>query len=437
MLIGRLHQLRGWKRLAVAFLAGGLSVLAHAPFHLWPILFLTLPVLVWLIDAIAPDNRPNRKTLFWQAARTGWAFGFGYFLFGLYWIGKAFLVEAGIYIVLMPVAMTLMPAGLALFYALAVGLASLFWRPGLSRILMLSVTFAGTEWLRGHILTGFPWNAFGHVFAGEAGLSQLSSLFGPYALSFFCIALFAAPAIALSPRSDTREADSLNFTTLKPSIMSLLPWPVMTGISSEGHHPPVGITAPVQNRSTTFICAWCSPILPKPVDKWRTGNAGPDIPHNAQTGRAGLQHTISGQRPGSRSPTLYGQKPPCLFSWPAQKKLLLGIDKLLARQHHPHHRCHALQGLEHQTTNGQRSSQRAHKHRVQQPLSCLMTKRALLPQHSTRKHLVPFGEYLPWRSAPQSDWPAKNRANTRSLLKRGQNPATDQTGSKMRRPLRR
>ena len=43
----------GWRRAAIAFAAGAASVLAMAPFGAWPILFVTFPVLVWLIDGSA------------------------------------------------------------------------------------------------------------------------------------------------------------------------------------------------------------------------------------------------------------------------------------------------------------------------------------------------------------------------------------------------
>ena len=102
---------RRWRRRAIAFTSGAVSVLAMAPFFFWPVLFLTLPVLVWLLDT--PGPKPLRR-----AAIDGWWFGFGYFFFGLFWIGEAFLVEAHIFGWLLPFAVTLMPAGVALFTAL-------------------------------------------------------------------------------------------------------------------------------------------------------------------------------------------------------------------------------------------------------------------------------------------------------------------------------
>ena len=79
----------GWRRWLIAFAAGALSAAAMAPLNAWPVLFLTFPVLVWLIDG-AGLGRWGGITV---AATTGWWFGFGYFLAGLYWVGFAFLVD--------------------------------------------------------------------------------------------------------------------------------------------------------------------------------------------------------------------------------------------------------------------------------------------------------------------------------------------------------
>src|SRR5882724_12077432 len=113
----------GWRRAAIAFLAGALSVLALAPFGIWPVLFVTFPVLVWLIDGSA-DGRFGGVL---AAAGAGWWFGFGYFLAGLYWIGIAFLVDAQTFGWLMPFAVAGLPAGLALFTAAGTGLARYLW----------------------------------------------------------------------------------------------------------------------------------------------------------------------------------------------------------------------------------------------------------------------------------------------------------------------
>lgn len=205
----------GWSRRGLALGAGALSVLALAPFFAWPVLFVTLPVLVWLLDgcesaATATDatrgapalsaSRQARTTAL-RAAGVGWWFAFGYFFFGLFWIGEAFLVDAARFAWLLPVAVTSMPAGLALFYAAAAAAAVLTSRPGLERVLALAVTLAVAEWLRGHVLTGFPWNVLGYALTWPLPLMQSAALVGIYGLTLWAVVIFAAPLVMAADRA--------------------------------------------------------------------------------------------------------------------------------------------------------------------------------------------------------------------------------------------
>jgi apolipoprotein N-acyltransferase len=189
----------GWRRWLIAFAAGALSALAMAPFDAWPILFLTFPALVWLIDGAAVGR--------WRgvlvAATTGWWFGFGYFIAGLYWIGYAFLVDAPTFGWLLPFAVIGLPAVLAVYTAIAVALARILWTPGATRILTLAVTLTATEWLRGHLFTGFPWNAFGYALTAPLALAQSASVFGIWGLTFIAICIAASPATLTDERSET------------------------------------------------------------------------------------------------------------------------------------------------------------------------------------------------------------------------------------------
>ena len=124
----------GWKRGIIALAAGALSSLAMAPFNAWPVLFLTFPVAVWLIDGAAAGRLRGVPA----AAMTGFWFGLGYFVPGLYWIGYAFLVDAPTFAWLMPFAVLGLPAYLALFTALGFALARLLWTRDASRVLALA-----------------------------------------------------------------------------------------------------------------------------------------------------------------------------------------------------------------------------------------------------------------------------------------------------------
>jgi apolipoprotein N-acyltransferase len=157
-----------------------------------------MPVLVWLIDgAIARPGRGAIRRLM-PAAFVGWAFGFGYFLAGLWWIGAAFLVDADKFAWLLPLAVLAMPAGLAIFWALAAAASRLVWPDGWRRILVLAVAFTAAEWLRGHVLTGFPWNAFGYTLTPFPVMMQSASLVGLWGLTLAAFIIFAAPALLVA-----------------------------------------------------------------------------------------------------------------------------------------------------------------------------------------------------------------------------------------------
>ena len=82
----------------------------------WPVLFLTFPVAVWLIDGASAGRLGGVI----GAAIAGWCFGLGYFLAGLYWIGHAFLVDAKTFAWLLPFAVLGLPAVLAFYMAFGV-----------------------------------------------------------------------------------------------------------------------------------------------------------------------------------------------------------------------------------------------------------------------------------------------------------------------------
>src|SRR3954454_9482252 len=192
----------GWKRAAVAFAAGALSALAMPPFNAWPILFLTFPVVVWLIDGAGAGRLRGVPA----AALTGWWFGLGYFVPGLYWTGYAFLVDASTFAWLMPFAVLGLPSYLALFPALGFALARLIWTGDDSRVVALAVSLTASEWLRGHVLSGFPWNAFGYALTEPLALAQTASLIGLWGMTFLSIAIFATPAVLIDGKSRGRKS---------------------------------------------------------------------------------------------------------------------------------------------------------------------------------------------------------------------------------------
>lgn len=210
----------GWRRALIALLAGAATTLALPPFNLWPLPFLTFPVLVWLIDGSAAGRLGGLVA----AGITGWWFGFGYFIAGLYWVGHAFLVDAKTFGWLLPFAVTALPAGLALFLAAGAALARLLWARGATRVVALAVALTTAEWLRGHLLTGFPWNTFGYALATPSALAQTASLIGIWGLTFIAVLAYAAPATLLDDRADSR----------RPWLTTAFAFVVLAGLAGYG-----------------------------------------------------------------------------------------------------------------------------------------------------------------------------------------------------------
>ena len=208
----RLRALSGWQRASVLVSAGLASVLAFAPFFVWPVLFLTLPVLYWLITPQSPEI--VSRAILRRAFVDGWWFGFGYFFAGLFWVGEAFLVEADIFGWLLPFAVTLLPAGLALFFGSAAAISRVLWRPGLAGLLITAVVFAGAEWLRGHLLTGFPWNVLGYALTSSECLMQSAGLVGIYGLTLWAVLIFLAPLVLAADA----DSDASSFAAIAPGL---------------------------------------------------------------------------------------------------------------------------------------------------------------------------------------------------------------------------
>ena len=181
-LASALKRVRGAKRLALALTLGVAGALAFEPFRAFPLLLLSYAGFVLLLDGAAASPRRLR-----QAWGIGWSYGFGFFLAGLYWIGYAFLVDAEAHAWQLPFVAVLFPGGLGLFFALGAFLCMLRWRPGVQRIFLFALVFGVIEWLRGHVLTGFPWNLPAYGWAGPAALLQSASVFGAYGLSLLTL----------------------------------------------------------------------------------------------------------------------------------------------------------------------------------------------------------------------------------------------------------
>ena len=230
----------GWRRRLIALAAGAVGALAMAPFNFLPALALPMTIAVWLIDgsAVSLVKKPavvasSRDWRLWRnlpspmrsAFAVGWWWGFGYFLAGLWWLGAAFLAEGDEYAFAMPLGVIGLPAAMALYPALGFMLARLIWTPGATRIFALAAALTFTEWLRGNLFTGFPWNVFGMALGGNLAGAQLASLVGLYGLTAVAIVIFSAPAtLAVKPFTPRAAGPALAAFLVLAAIFAFGGW---------------------------------------------------------------------------------------------------------------------------------------------------------------------------------------------------------------------
>src|SRR4051812_21839722 len=159
-----LGAISGWRAYGFAAVLGALAGLAFAPLNLVPAFALGISGLVWLAA-----EAPNRRKGF----AVGWWWGFGHFAVNSYWIAESFLVDAERFGWMIPPVL----GGLAAYLALYPALATLAFRTlppakskgrlSLAGIAAFAAFWTIGEWLRGHVLTGYPWDLAAYIWSGS------------------------------------------------------------------------------------------------------------------------------------------------------------------------------------------------------------------------------------------------------------------------------
>ncbi|MEO8384286.1 MAG: apolipoprotein N-acyltransferase [Betaproteobacteria bacterium] len=185
-------------QLGLAFIAGGVGLLAFAPFYAWPVALISLFFLfaMW-----------HRATGVWHAFAIGYFWGLGLFAFGVPWIYVSLHVYGGMPAALAVTATFLFCCYLSIFPALACALhrklVARFNVPMLAAILLvMPACFVIGEYVRGWFFSGFPWLVFGYSqtpggFA-FAPLTGYAPIFGAFGISWL-LAVTAAVGVLLVP----------------------------------------------------------------------------------------------------------------------------------------------------------------------------------------------------------------------------------------------
>ena len=157
----------------------------------------------------------KNKTFF----KYGWCFGFGFFLFSLYWIVISLTFDQN-FKFMIPIAVILVPSFLGIFYGLMTYLFSIFYsRNVTSSFFIFSVLFGITEFIRGFIFTGFPWNLIAFSFSNSNYFIQILSSIGTYSFNLICISIFMVPALFYLRKSNREIIVCFSFFIISISFL--------------------------------------------------------------------------------------------------------------------------------------------------------------------------------------------------------------------------
>ncbi len=188
------------KRIFIIFIfpliLGGLTVLSFQPFNLFFINFFSLPLLFFTIIYVKKKSKSTyrKKPFFKNLFILGSSFGFGFFFFGIFWIAHSLTFDQT-FKVLIPFSLILIPLFLSLFYSIPIVLIGNFCEKKLSSIILISLAFSLSDYIRGKILTGFPWNIWSYSFSWSIESLQILKIIGIYSFNYFIILIFFLPAL--------------------------------------------------------------------------------------------------------------------------------------------------------------------------------------------------------------------------------------------------
>ena len=189
---------------AFNFFVGAITTFSLIPFSFFPMIF-ALGLGIYSISLI-----PSFKKTFIAS----WFLGFGWFSFGLYWIGSAFFVAETYHMFLMPLAVIILPSILALFWALAFFLAKLLTPKNKSPILLMIINLSLIEYCRANIFTGFPWLMPSMSLASNEYILQTLSYVGSFSGNLAVLTLSILPVILLAYLPNKKLIFSLIYTPI-------------------------------------------------------------------------------------------------------------------------------------------------------------------------------------------------------------------------------
>lgn len=211
----------------ILFILGLLAVFALAPFHIWPL----YAIAIWGL-MIALDDAKNSTNPLKSAFGRAFIFGFAHFTLGMFWVAQAFLVDAKKFAWLIPFAMSALPAYIGIYYGLAGVLYSKFAPKNSNRVFWFAFCFGAAEFLRSILFTGLPWNLSAYIWKAGGIISQSGSLIGTFGVGLLTIFAFASLNVIREGKS--KLILIFNIIIICASI-SFGSWRLTTPLQNEGN----------------------------------------------------------------------------------------------------------------------------------------------------------------------------------------------------------
>ncbi|MEI6729876.1 MAG: apolipoprotein N-acyltransferase [Pseudomonadota bacterium] len=194
--------MNGKKAYLTAGFLGLLSAAALPPIHL---LLLVIPSFSGLF--ILLNQASTKKRAFWL----GWWWGLGYFTAGLYWICISLYVEPEKFAWLTPFALFGLPSILGIYTGLVCLLSCRLQVVGYKKVIFFAAIFTLSEYLRSHLFSGFAWNLIGYVTTISSTTMQLAYYISIYGLCFIVVLIATMPALAITDKNQALKPNIITF----------------------------------------------------------------------------------------------------------------------------------------------------------------------------------------------------------------------------------
>ncbi|MEH6402385.1 MAG: apolipoprotein N-acyltransferase [Sneathiella sp.] len=345
----RLSDFSFWKIAGLSFILGLLLATTFAPLH-W-VIFLPLCFSGLLILLKCANNKK-------QAFFIGWWFGWGQFIAGLYWVGVAFTIDANAHAALIPLPVLGLPAFLAIFTGV-VSLATYVTKlQKLYRIAVFTGFWVLLEYARGLVFTGFPWNLAGYSWGNNLPMLQWTAFIGVYGLTLVTVLISSLPSVLVDD----------NITRLRKNTVILIGCFLTICMMGVGYSRITASPLPPLSDSRIRIV---QPNISQ-ADKWR-----PDLKFS----HIRKLTELSAQENGPKPRYLIWPETAVPFFLTTNEKLKFYLQRFVPKD-----------GALITGAPRKNSEKRQYWNSVQ-----VLKSNGDIPVIYDKRHLVPYGEYLPLR----------------------------------------